>query len=173
MPVPEGIAKFITRLSNTLRSETADWQKANQDALRQMRQDKAVAERELRQQVELMEVRFTEERRRLQMEEEHNTRHFNEFLDTIDEMKTTLLSYYATMPRPIALMIHHHAAALLEEAWHNPNARERLKRQTQFTDLMLTITADLAALEGAGERNTLPEKTIAFIQKDRKQLPQG
>jgi hypothetical protein len=173
MPVPEGIAKFITRLYNTLKSETADWKKAHQDELLQMRQVKAVGERALRQQLELMDVRFKEERRRLQLEEERNTRNFNEFLDTIDEMKTNMLSYYATMPRPIALMIHHHAAELLKEAWHSPNARERLKRQTRFTDLMLTITEDLAELEVEGERKTLPEKTIAFIQNDRWQLPQG
>ncbi len=172
MPVPEGIAKCITRLYTTLRSETADWQRANQDALLQMREDKAVAERELRQRLELMEVRFKEERRRLQMEEERNTRHFSEFLGSIDEMKTNMLAYYATMPKPIALMIHHHAAELLKEAWHSPNARERLRMQTRFTDLMLTITEDLAELEREGERKALPEKTIAFIQNERKQLPQ-
>jgi hypothetical protein len=171
MPVPEGIAKFITRLYNTLRSETADWQKANQNELLQMRQAKEVGERELRQQLELMEVRFKEERRRLQMQEERNTRHFSEFLDSIDEMKTNMLSYYTNMPKPIALMIHHHAAELLKEAWHCPNARERLKRQTRFTELMLAVTEDLAELECEGERKTLPEKTIAFIQHGGKELP--
>jgi hypothetical protein len=173
MTVPESIARFITKLYNTLRSETADWQKANQDELLQMRQAKAVAERELRQKLEVMEVRFKEERRRVQMEEERTTRHFSEFLDSIDEMKANMLAHYAAMPKPLALMIHHHAAELLKEAWHSPSAQVRLKRQTRFTDLMLTITEDLAELERAGERKALPEKTIAFIQNEGRQLPQG
>lgn len=173
MTVPEGIAKFISKLYNTLRSETADWQKANQEDMLLLRQAKVVAERELRQQLDLMEIRFSEECRRLRMEEERTTRHFSEFLDSIDEMKANMLTYYAAMPKPLALMIHHHAAELLKDAWHSPSAQVRLKRQTRFTDLMLTITADLAELEHGGERKALPEKTIAFIQNASKQLPQA
>lgn len=173
MTVPEGIATFITKLYNTLRTETADWHKANQSELLQMRQAKVVAEQELRQQLEIMEIRFQEECRRLRMEEARTTRHFSEFLDSIDEMKANMLSCYTAMPKPLALMIHHHAAELLKEAWHSPSAQVRLKRQTRFTDLMLTITADLAELDQGGERKALPEKTIAFIQNASKQLPQG
>ena len=68
------------------------------------------------------------------------------------------------MPKPIALMIHHHAAELLKEAWHSPDARERLQKQTRFTNLMLTITEDLSELTKDGGQKALPEKTIAFIQ---------
>lgn len=173
MTVPEGIARFITRLYNTLKSETADWQRANQEDLLHMRQAKVLAEQELQQQLTLMDVRFKEERRRLQMEEERTTQHFSDFLDSIDEMKADMLAYYASMPKPLALMIHHHAAELLKEAWHSPSAQVRLRTQTRFTDLMLTITEDLADLGREGERKTLPEKTIAFIQNEWKQLPPG
>ncbi len=42
--VPDGIGQSITRLYDTLRSETAGWQQAYQDDLVQQRQDKVVAE---------------------------------------------------------------------------------------------------------------------------------
>ena len=119
---------------------------------------------ELKQRLELMDIRFKEESRRVRMEEERQTEHFSEFLASIDEMKASMLEYYGTMPKPIALMIHHHAAELLKEAWHSPDAGERMQKQMRFTNLMLTITEDLSELARDGGQKALPEKTIAFIQ---------
>lgn len=164
MPLPENIGKFVSRLINTVKSESADWQMAHQSDLDRLKEDKRVAEAELKQRLELMEIRFAEECKRARLEEERQTEHFSEFLASIDEMKANMLEYYGTMPKPIALMIHHHAAELLKEAWHNPDARERLNMQTRFTSLMLTITEDLSELGRDGGPKALPEKTIAFIQ---------
>lgn len=164
MSLPENIGKFVSRLINTVKSESADWQKAHQPDLDRLKEEKRVAELELNQRLELMEIRFAEECKRTRLEEERQTEHFSEFLASIDEMKANMLEYYGTMPKPIALMIHHHAAELLKEAWHNPDARERLQKQTRFTSLMLTITEDLTELGRDGGPKALPEKTIAFIQ---------
>ena len=41
-----------------------------------------------------------------------------------------------------------------------------------FKVSMLAITEDLAALGREGEGQALPERTLACIRKDRKQLPQ-
>jgi type I site-specific restriction endonuclease len=164
MSVSESIGRFVSRLLYTIKSEAADWQKANASDLEALRREKAVAEAELRHRLEMMEIRFTEECRRIRLEEERQTMHFAEFLASIDEMKTAMLTYYASMPKPLALMIHHHAAELLKEAWHNPDARERLQKQTRFTDLMLRITEDLTDQDNGAPRKALPEKTLAFIQ---------
>ena len=164
MSLPENIGKFVSRLINTVKSESADWQKAHQPDLDRLKEEKRVAELELKQRLELMEIRFSEECKRTRLEEERQTENFSEFLASIDEMKANMLEYYGTMPKPIALMIHHHAAELLKEAWHNPDARERLQKQTRFTSLMLTITEDLSELGRDGGPKALPEKTIAFIQ---------
>jgi hypothetical protein len=163
MSIPENIGKFISKLIHTVKSESADWQKANQADLDRLKEEKQVAAAALKQRLELMDIRFKEECRRTRMEEERQTEQFGEFLASIDEMKANMLEYYGTMPKPLALMIHHHAAELLKEAWHSPDARERLQKQTRFTSLMLTITEDLSDL-GGGAQKALPEKTIAFIQ---------
>jgi hypothetical protein len=164
MTVSEGIGRFVSRLLYTIKSEAADWQKANAADLETLRRDKAVAEAELRHRLEIMEIRFAEECRRIRLEEERQTLHFAEFLASIDEMKGTMLEYYTSMPKPIALMIHHHAAELLKAAWHSHDARERLQQQTRFTDLMLRITEDLTDQAEGAPRKALPEKTLAFIQ---------
>ena len=165
MPLPENIARFVGRLINTMKTESADWQMAHQADLDKLREEKLVAEQELRQRLELMEIRFKEECKRARLEEERQTENFTEFLASIDDMKANMLEYYGAMPKPMALMIHHHAAELLKDAWHNPDARERLRNQSRFTSLMLAVTEDLTDLsrDGAPPR-ALPEKTIAFMQ---------
>lgn len=164
MSIPENIAKAITRLCYSVRSEAAEWHKKNQPELDRLKEEKLVAAAELKKRLELMEIRFKEECRRTRMEEERQTEQFAEFLESIDEMKANMLEYYGSMPKPIALMIHHHAAELLKQAWHSPDAHERFQMQTRFTNLMLTITEDLTELSAAGGQKALPEKTIAFIQ---------
>ncbi len=164
MSLPERIGQFFSRLFFSFRSEAADWQREHQPELSRLKEEKLVAASELKKRLELMEIRFREECRRTKMEEERQTEQFAEFLASIDEMKANMLEYYSTMPKPLALMIHHHAAELLKEAWHSPDARDRLQKQARFTNLMLTITEDLSELGDGQVHKALPEKTIAFIQ---------
>ena len=164
MAVSENIARFISRIFTTVKSESAQWQKENLPELDRLRHERELAKAELKQSLERMDIRFKEEGNRLRLEEERQTAQFKEFLDSIDEMKASMLESYTSMPRPIALMIHHHAAELLKEAWFSQDTRERIRNQTRFTDLMLTITEDLAALDEEKAPKALPEKTLAFIQ---------
>jgi len=164
MAISENIGKFISRIFYTVRTESAEWQKANLPDLDKLKHDRAVAKMELEQSLQKMDIRFKEECNRIRLEEQRQTVQFKEFLDSIDEMKSSMLETYTSMPRPIALMIHHHAAELLKEAWFSQDTRERLRNQTRFTDLMLTITEDLSALGEDAAQKALPEKTLAFIQ---------
>ncbi len=166
MSFPENIGRFFSRLINSFRGEAASWQRENQPELDRLKEEKLVAAAELKKRLEIMEIRFREECRRTQMEEERQTEQFGEFLASIDEMKANMLEYYASMPKPLALMIHHHAAELLKEAWHSPDARERVQKQARFTQFMLTITEDLTELGNGGAPKALPEKTIAFIRDE-------
>jgi len=71
-----------------------------------------------------------------------------------------MLQHFDAMPMPVALMIHHHATELLKQAWHNPDAREKLKNQNRFTQLMLTMSKELI---DSTDRKQLPEKTLELI----------
>jgi len=164
MAISENVGRFIGRLMSALKSESAEWQKANLPELDKLQHDREKARLELKHSLDVLDIRFREERNRIRLEEERQTTQFAEFLDSIDEMKAGMLESYASMPRPIALMIHHHAAELLKEAWFSEDTRERLRNQTRFTDLMLTITQDLAELGGESAPKALPEKTLAFLQ---------
>jgi hypothetical protein len=164
MAISENIGRFISRIFYTVRTESAQWQKDNLPELDALKHERELARLELSQSLEKMEIRFKEECSRIRLEEQRQTVQFREFLDSIDEMKADMLATYTSMPKPIALMIHHHAAELLKEAWFSQDTRERVRNQTRFTDLMLTITEDLAELGGGAAPKALPERTLAFIQ---------
>lgn len=167
------IGGYIARIIYTLKSESAAWKKTHLPALDKLRHDRALAELELKHRLEQLDIRLQEECTRIRMEEERQTAQFQEFLDSIDEMKANMLASYASMPKPIALMIHHHAAELLKEAWFSQDTRERLRNQTRFTALMLTITEDLSQLQAHAPGNALPEKTLAFIREHVACLPEA
>lgn len=164
MAIPENIARFISRIVYTVKTESVEWRQVHQPELEKMRQDRAVAKLELQQDLERLEIRFEEERKRIRLDEQRQTAQFSEFLESIDDLKADMLASYTSMPKPIALMIHHHAAELLKQAWFSQDMRERVRQQTRFTDLMLTITEDLTALRESDAAKALPEKTLAFIQ---------
>jgi len=167
MAISEKIGNFISKIFYTIKTESAQWRIANNPALDKLKNERDVSKLELKQSLERMDIRFKEECNRIRLEEERQTVHFKEFLDSIDDMKSSMLENYTSMPRPIALMIHHHASELLKEAWFSQDTRDRLKSQTRFTDLMLTITEDLAELGANVEARTLPKKTLALIQRTR------
>jgi hypothetical protein len=168
MGVSEELGRFIAGIIETIKTESFEWEKNHQTEMLQLKEEKAIAEKRIQEQIEEMEVRFKGYKKRLEMGEEHQTRQFGQFLDSIDEIKDKILQQYAQMPRPIGLMIHHHAAELLKEAWHNPDARERLKKQNRFTELMLAVSNDLADL-GGNNPKLLPEKTLKLISDSNQQ----
>ncbi|GAB6037969.1 hypothetical protein JCM15519_25280 [Fundidesulfovibrio butyratiphilus] len=165
MAIPENIARFISRIVYTVKTESVEWRQAHLPELEKMRQDRAVAKLELQQDLERLEIRFEEERKRIRLDEQRQTAQFAEFLESIDDLKADMLASYTSMPKPIALMIHHHAAELLKQAWFSQDMRERVRQQSRFTDLMLTITEDLTALRESDAAKALPEKTLAFINR--------
>jgi hypothetical protein len=171
MPVPQGLPDCLARLAATLQSETDDWRQAQgQDAFSR-RQAKAVAERGVRHRLVLLQLRFGQERRRLERDEARKIRNFRELLDSIDALKVDLQAYYPAMPRAVSVMIHHHATTLLSEAWHSPSRKVRQRRQTRFTALMLAVREDLAELARGATGHDLPQRTLDCIREDKQRLP--
>ena len=164
MPASEELGKFVAGLLETIKTESLEWQKKHNEDLLKLKKDKELADVELRHQIEELQARFEEHKVRIRMEEQHKTRQFSEFLQSIDETKTKILEHFPTMSKPIALMIHHHATELLKQAWNSPDTRDKLISQNKFTQLMLTITEEL--IEGNAQKS-LPEKTLKFISMDQ------
>lgn len=165
MNLPEGLAEFLTIFISKMKTESVEWQKKYQPDLLNLREEKAVAEQNLKHKLEEMEIRFRKECKRIENEEETKTRNFQDFIESVDDLKFEIIKRYPQMPRPLALLIHHHATQLLIAAWNSPNPQDAQNNQSKFLKLILTATEDLSLLNSANQTpNQLPEKTIELIK---------
>lgn len=170
MDIAEGLARFLASFVQTIKSESIDWQKQNQPELLKLKEEKLVGEQRIKQRLQEMEDRFQEHRQRVKAEETRKTQQFQDYLNSIDDLKQKILQYYPQMPKPLALMIHHRATQLLTRAWHDADALKRTKGHQDFFDLMVTVTYELGELEqladSKGKMPILPKKTIDLIRMD-------
>lgn len=161
MAISEECGIFLAGLLNTIKNESVEWQKQHQADQINLKREQAIAETQLRLDLAAMEARFVEEKIQIQMAERHKNKEFSEYLESIDEAKKQFLKRYPEMPKPLALLICHHASDLLKEAWNNPNAPEKLRKHNMYTHFMVTMCTEL--MEGS-EIKALPEKTLELIQ---------
>jgi hypothetical protein len=162
MSTDMAFGKFLANFINTIKQESVEWQKQNQAELLRLKGEKEIAEKKINEEIRRMEARFQGDLERIKKDEEIKTKSFVEFLESINESKQQFLDRYPKMPKPIALMICHHATELLKEAWDNPDIYERQKKESKYIQFMVTIGEDLAE---ASEAKMLPEKTIKLIDR--------
>jgi hypothetical protein len=163
MTISEEFGVFLAGLLNTMKSESIEWQKQHLADQINLRREKEIAETQLRFEIERLEVQYINEKIRIQMAEQRKCRDFSEYLDCIDEAKNQFLERYPEMPKPIALMICHHASELLKEAWNNPDANERFRKHKLYSQFMVTMCQELSE---RCERKALPEKTLKLVSMD-------
>jgi type I site-specific restriction endonuclease len=164
MTVSGEIGSFVANLYLSMKTEYIAWQKAHQDQLIELKEERALAEQQLKHKMEELEVRFNGRKKRIQLDEEDKTEEFRDFLDSIKETRQKILEYYPKMPKPTALNIHHHAAELLRDAWNSPNIQVALKKQLKFMELMEKVGEDFEELAEGSTKKLRPERTIKYIK---------
>lgn len=159
----ESIGMAIGKIVAALRSEMLEWQKENQTEMLELERDKSVTIQKIKEEIAIMEERFKERRRRIEMEERQQTQNFALFLLSIDETKSDILKNFAKMPKPLALLIHHQLTRLLTEAWHNNDSHERARYQLYFQELNMKIMEDLSDVSQGQSSSQLPSRSLEFI----------
>jgi hypothetical protein len=167
MEISEGLARFLATFINTLKSERHEWEKQYQPEKLNLKREKALAEQQLKHELEELETRFRARLQNIKLEEAKRTQNFQQFLISLDGIKSQVIKRYSQMPEPLALLIYQRATDLLTEAWHNPDQLERVINHRKFVELTTTLTFEMAQITDAnGDVKLLPEKTIELITKD-------
>ena len=166
MTISGEVGSFLAEFYLTMKTEAIEWQKAHQAEIVKLKEEKVLSKKKLTEQIEKMEVRFQGHKQRLQLNEERKTQEFIDFLDSIKDTKQKMLEFYPHMPKPMALLIHHHAAELLQDAWNSPNFQTAFKKQAKFMELMEHVSDDFVELEEGKTRKFRPERTIKFIKDE-------
>jgi hypothetical protein len=163
MSLPESLAILLTTFINAIRSENLEWRRRKADEIAALRKKQKLLDLELEHELATREIELREEIRRIEMRETSVTHDYKDFLNEIDELKRRIVSTFTNMPKPMALLIHHHAKQMLNEMWQAQDLHERLAIEQKLLNFMTVIYDDTQRLTQADDLDRLPTKTIEFM----------
>ncbi len=163
MSIGYDLARFALDFVSTIRSGDIEWQKRNIEEIELLRRRKMMLSAETQHELDKLKKHHEELLKQWEEKQTRITRNYKEFLDSIDDMKQMVLQTFTDMPKPMAYIIHHKAQEMLDDSWHNADAKSRELCRAKLTNLMLLLAKD-AEQAMIGETK-MPVQTIEYIQK--------
>jgi len=91
---------------------------------------------------------------------------YQQYLQSLDRLKESLRNSYAHLPEAVAYTIHHHAKQLLNRMWEAEDTQQKMKYEVQLLQFMTAVHEDSQLSLQDDTRETLPKKSLAFIDTD-------
>ncbi|MCQ8129591.1 hypothetical protein [Methylomonas rivi] len=156
------------------RDENLRWHLARQPDVAALRQARVLAEQalvaELKKQAQQLahelamgETRHGNELAMLKIQCKQDLKDYQQYLQSLDKLKLSLRENFAHLPEAVAFTIHHHAKQLLNRMWDEQDPVAKLKVEMQLIQFMTAVHEDSVGALNAGKPESLPQKTLAFI----------
>jgi hypothetical protein len=159
------------------RDENLHWQLDRQEEIAELRKTKALAEQELAaklrkhaqqlaHELAVSKARNNNELAMVKIQCKQDLKDYQQYLQSLEKLKTSLRESYTHLPEAVAYTIHHHAKQLLNKMWDAEDNREKIKFEMQLLQFMTAVHEDnQKCLQGTGNEN-LPQKALAIIDAD-------
>ncbi|PPD33298.1 MAG: hypothetical protein CTY19_08390 [Methylomonas sp.] len=171
------IKRWLTaslRFLRNSRDEALSWQLTRQQDVAALRESKKLAEQalvaQMKKQAQLLahelslnEAKNSNELAMLKIQCKQDLKDYQQYLASLDKLKSSLRDNFAHLPEAVAFTIHHHAKQLLNRLWEAEDLQEKLKVEMQLIQLMTAAHEDSVNALSSDMRATLPQKTLAFI----------
>ncbi|MBD3398074.1 hypothetical protein GF413_03275 [Candidatus Micrarchaeota archaeon] len=131
--------------------------------MQQNRNQKALTQAQMQYQIDQMKIRFETDLAMLRAQSQQEVIQFQEFLDSFEEMKLKIIEAYPNLPRPMALIIHQHAAQKLKSAWHTEDPTKRLEKFNEIGGMMSAIGIDILEAGQTPQASLQPRKTMKLL----------
>lgn len=159
------------------RDENLRWHLVRQQDVAALRQSRALAEQslvsELKKQAQQLahelavnETKNNNELEMIKIQCKQDLKDYQQYLDSLDKLKQSLQVSYAHLPEAVAFTIHHHAKLLLNRMWDEQDPQEKLKIEMQLLQFMTAVHEDSLSSLNRDGGESLPERTLAFIDND-------
>lgn len=166
----EEILQFLRRS----RDDQLQWQLSRQDEVAELRLTQALAEQaraaELRKQalrlaheLEVSRTRNSSDLAMVKIRCRQELKDYQQYLDSLEKLKTSLRNSYAHLPEAVAFTIHHHAKQLLNRMWEATDNQEKIRIEMQLLQFMTAVHEDSQASLQSPAAEALPKKALAFI----------
>lgn len=166
----------VVSLFHSVRDEDLKWQQANQHGLAKLKHDRVLAEKaleaelkkrsvQLEHDISLLKTKHDAELSMFKTKCKQDVKDYKQYLDALDQLKSSIQSSYTHLPEAVAFAIHHHAKYLLNRMWEADDFEQKMQLEMQLIQFMTTVHEDARSyLEGAATES-LPEKTLSLIRQ--------
>jgi hypothetical protein len=175
----ERIDNFIG-LIHSIKAKNLEWLSANQDQQLRLSQNRLIAENELvselakkkvrlAHEIELLKTRQQSELAMLRTRCKEDVKDYQQYLESLSQLKLAIQSSYAHLPDAITHTIHHHAKSLLNTMWEAENLDEKIRREAQLIEFMTTVHEEARLYRTGTLPDKLPQNTLRLMNPDKDQ----
>jgi hypothetical protein len=172
------MTRWLSEAFNFLRRNRDDqlqWHLSRQDDIAELRKSRALTEQALVAQLKKQAQQLAHELAVAQTINHNDLamvktkcrqdlKDYQQYLQSLDNLKSSLRNSYAHLPEAVAFTIHHHAKQLLNSMWEATDTQHKIKIEMQLLQFMTAVHEDSqASLQADGNKDTLPSKALAFI----------
>ena len=168
----------IVNLIHSVKDKNLEWQAANQSQQLSMSHERTLAEQnltdelakksvQLAHEIDLLKTRQTAELSMLKTRCKEDVKDYQQYLDSLNQLKLSLQSSYGHLPPAITHTIHHHAKALLNAMWEAETLADKIVLESQLLNFMATVHEEALLHRAGAVADKLPENTLRLINQDK------
>ena len=168
----------IVSLIHSIKDKNLRWQVENQDQqltlsharlLAEQKLEAALAKKSVRlaHEIALLKTRQQAELAMLKTRCNEDVKDYQQYLDSLNQLKKAIQTSYAHLPDAIAHTIHHHAKSLLNSMWEAETQEDKIKYEAQLIRFMTTVYDEARTGNVGAAVKKLPENTLRLIEQDK------
>ncbi len=170
----------IINIIHSIKVKNLDWRSENQDQQIKLTHKKVLADKalaaeltkrsvQLAHEINLLKTRQHSELAMLKTRCNQDVKDYQQYLQSLQQLKLVILRSYAHLPDAIAHTIHHHAKSLLNSMWEAESFEDQINHEAQLIKFMMTVHEEARLhLSGALDEK-LPENTLKLINQQNSQ----
>lgn len=117
----------------------------------------------LEHELALLKTRHKAELTMLKIKSKQDVKDYREYLDSLDQLKTSISGKYRHLPEALAFTIHHHAKHLLNQMWEAEDLQQKISSELQLIRFMASINEDIRSVSEKDDIEALPIKTLELL----------
>ncbi len=166
----------LVNLLHSVKAQNLQWTRDNQSELAALREARILAEKaleaklkkhsvQLEHEINLLKTRHDAELSMYKTRCKQDIKDYQHYLDSLDQLKSSIQNSYTHLPESVALTIHHHAKHLLHQMWEAEDDEQKIRHELRLIQFMTAAHEDARLRLEDATTAKLPESTLNLIRQ--------
>jgi hypothetical protein len=166
----------LVNLLHSIKDKNLQWSRDTQAQQAELKQKRILAEKaleaelkkhsvQLEHEINLLKTRHEAELSMYKTRCKQDIKDYQHYLDSLDQLKLSILNSYTHLPESVALTIHHHAKHLLHAMWEAEDYGQKIQYEMQLIQFMSAVHEDARLRLEDAETRKLPESTLNLLHQ--------